>query len=558
MSSSVGDPMYAIQQIPGKGKGLVATRKIPIGTRILSEEPIIRFPEAAPDSQTLEASIRRQVDLLTPAQRQTFLSMHNIHADDGVSQELGIIRTNALPFGDNEPEGGIFLDACRINHACDNNAQKSWNENIKRHTIHALRDIEKDEEITIYYIAVVNNREARQEALRRKFAFTCSCRLCSWPPDQSQESDRRLDEILKLDGLIGRDGLMGIFSTPLRILRYVDQQICLYNKQGPNDVGLPRAYLDAAQIVIANGDLARARIFTNRAATGWTILEGDDSSNVLQTRALSQDPSKHQLYGMSTKWKTAVDDIPGSLDSTQFEDWLWRREKPKQPGQPADFRNRTTFPAFTDLPSDRDVDPEFYSSASTGNARSTGHGRPRRHWLFLAEIADFGTLLRLQMDVKDVDGATVPLFFYTDGRGSELAPSQVRKGYTIAILYAQHHAFMFSEPGIRHEEPTNLKIFPLSLSELLELSDRVQQFSTEMNGTKTCHGCGNRAASLKKCARCSLFWYCNGACQSTGWNENGHKADCKLLKDADLKGLFSLDWDKFERRVEFPLVTGTV
>lgn len=276
MSSSASDPMYAIQQIPGKGKGLVATRKIPMGTRILSEKPIIRFPEAAPDSQKLEASIRRQVDVLTPAQRQSFLSMHNLYADDGGSQELGIIRTNALPFGDNELEGAIFLDACRINHACDNNAQKSWNENIKRHTIHALRDIEKDEEITIYYIAVVNNREARQEAFRRKFAFTCSCRLCSLPPDQSQESDRRLDEILKLDGLIGRDGLMGILSTPLRILRYVDQQICLYNKQGPNDVGLPRAYLDAAQIAIANGDLARARIFTERAATGWTILEGGD------------------------------------------------------------------------------------------------------------------------------------------------------------------------------------------------------------------------------------------------------------------------------------------
>ncbi|KAK5561241.1 hypothetical protein LTR46_000046 [Exophiala xenobiotica] len=502
MSSSASDPMYAIQQIPGKGKGLVATRKIPMGTRILSEKPIIRFPEAAPDSQKLEASIRRQVDVLTPAQRQSFLSMHNLYADDGGSQELGIIRTNALPFGDNELEGAIFLDACRINHACDNNAQKSWNENIKRHTIHALRDIEKDEEITIYYIAVVNNREARQEAFRRKFAFTCSCRLCSLPPDQSQESDRRLDEILKLDGLIGRDGLMGILSTPLRILRYVDQQICLYNKQGPNDVGLPRAYLDAAQIAIANGDLARARIFTERAATGWTILEGGDSSKVLQTRALSHDPSKHHFYGMSTKWKTAVDDIPGSLDSTQLEDWLWRREKPKQPGQPADLRNRTTFPAFTDLPSERDVDAEFYSSAITGNARSTGHGQPRWHWLFLAEIVDFATLVRLQMDVKDVDGATVPLFFYTDGRGSELAPSQVRKGYTIAILYAQHHAFMFSEPGIRHEEPTKLK--------------------------------------------------------STGWNKNGHKADCKLLKDADLKGLFSLDWDNFERRVEFPLVTGTV
>jgi hypothetical protein len=447
MSSSASDLMYALQEVPGKGKGLVATRKIPMGTRILSEEPIIRVPEAALDSQTLLESIRRQADALTPDQRRAFLSMHNIHADDAASRYLGIIRTNALPFGDDVREVGIFLDACRINHACDNNAQKSWNENIKRHTVHALRDIEKGKEITIYYLGVLNNREARQEALRRKFAFTCSCRLCSLPPDQSQESDRRLDEIFKLDGLIGRDGLMGILSAPLRILRYVDQQIRLYNEQGPDDNGLPRAFLDAAQIAIANGDLARARIFAERAALGSIVLEGDDSSRVLQNRALSRDPSKHELYRMSMKWKTAVDDIPQGLDSKEFEDWLWRREKPKRPGQPVDFRNRTTFPGFIDLP-DENGDGFTY--------------RPRRHWLFLAEIVDFATLLRLQIDIKDVDGTTVPLFFYTDGRGSELAPSQVQKGYTIAILYAQRHAFMFSEQGIRHEEPTNIKV-PLLL-----------------------------------------------------------------------------------------------
>ncbi|KIW21822.1 uncharacterized protein PV07_12754, partial [Cladophialophora immunda] len=155
------------------------------------------------------------------------------------------------------------------------------------------------------------------------------------------------------------------------------------------------------------------------------------------------------------------------------------------------------------------------------------------------------------MDVKDVDGTTVPLFFYTQRRGSELAPSEVQKGHTIAILYAQRHTFMFSEPGIRLEEATNIKIFPLSLNKSLALSDRVQKFSTETNGTRTCHGCERQAISLKKCAKCSLFWYCNGDCQRTGWNENNHKADCKLLKDADLKGLFSLHWDKFERRVKF-------
>ncbi|OBT60796.1 hypothetical protein VE03_09899 [Pseudogymnoascus sp. 23342-1-I1] len=533
MSIPTAELLYAIQDVPGKGKGLVATQYIPMGTRILSEKPILRAPEDQPDGQALRASLREQVDALTPDQRQTFLSMHNIYTDDSVSKYLSIFRTNALPFG--RDEVGIFLDACRINHACDNNAQKCWNENIKRHTVHALRNIEKGEEITIYYLGVTNNREARQEALRRKFAFTCACRLCSLPPDQSQESDRRLDEILRLDCLIGY-GFMEILSAPVQKLRLVDRQITLYNEQGANDAGLPRAFLDAAQIAIANGDLARASIFAEKAMLGWAVLGGDDSSNVLTNKALSKDPSKHGLYGHSMKWKTAVNDTPSGLDPAEFDNWLWRREKPKQPGQPTDFRNQTTFPAFSDLPN--------------GTTR-----RPGRHWIFLAEIVDFLTLARLQMDVKDIDDTMVPLFFYTDGRGCELAPSKVKKGYTIAIVYAERHRFMFSEPGIRLERSSDIKIFPTSLDNLLALSDKVQNFSAEACGMRTCHGCGKQSATLKKCAKCSLFWYCDGACQIKGWNEKDHKADCKILRDADLKGLFSLDLDKFEGHIEFPLST---
>jgi hypothetical protein len=49
MSRSASDLIYTLQEVPGKGKGLVATRKIPRGICILSEEPIVRVPEAVPD-----------------------------------------------------------------------------------------------------------------------------------------------------------------------------------------------------------------------------------------------------------------------------------------------------------------------------------------------------------------------------------------------------------------------------------------------------------------------------------------------------------------------------
>jgi hypothetical protein len=53
----------------------------------------------------------------------------------------------------------------------------------------------------------------------------------------------------------------------LSSLRYVDQQVRLYNERRPGHLGLPRAFLDAAQIAIANGDLARRYIFAERAVS---------------------------------------------------------------------------------------------------------------------------------------------------------------------------------------------------------------------------------------------------------------------------------------------------
>ncbi|KAJ8123774.1 hypothetical protein ONZ43_g350 [Nemania bipapillata] len=541
-----GTGMYALRDVPGKGKGLVAIEKIPKGTRILSEEPIISIAQGGMNNKRLQISITQQVASLSEHQRRAFLSMHNIHPyEDAAGQYLGIFKTNSLPAEAVGDKGAIFLEACRINHACDNNAQKSWNDKIKRHTVHAMRDIDKGEEITITYLGPLKNRKARQKALQEKFGFTCLCRLCSLPPEQSQESDRRLEEIQRLDGVIDQLGIEGVLVSPLRTLRYFDQQVQLYRDQGREDVGFAQAFVNAAQLAIANSDLARGRVFAERAVAVWETTIGDDDTQAIQHAALAQNPSRYELYGASTKWKTKVDEVPQGLEPSDFEDWLWRREKPDGLGT---LRRRAAFPGFNDLPHENDIDLEFYMRGSRGSYR------PRRHWCFLGEIVDFTSIIRLQMEIKDVDDTKIPLYFYTEERGSELAPTQIQKGYTVAILYAERHNFLSFEVGIRHEDPQMLKIFPLPLHELLVLSDRFQQFSTELDGIRMCHGCGKKAASLQRCGKCSSFWYCDRTCQLAGWNEKGHKADCKLLKDPDLRGLFGFNWDEFDNFARFPLM----
>jgi hypothetical protein len=446
-------PIYAILDVPGRGKGLVAIEDIPKGTRILSESPVITTPERQRDIEWLMTHIAQQVASLSERQLQSFLSMHNLYPYVNIAeQSLGIFRTNGLPIEANGIGAGIFLEACRINHACDNNAQKHWNQRIQQHTIHALRDIPKGEEITITYLGLDSSREVRQKKLKEKFGFLCSCRLCSLPTDQSHENDRRLEQIGQLDNLIGFDCMCKKFL--LRTLRYVDERISLYNEQGPGNSGLPRAYLDAAQIAIANSYLARGRIFAERAVEGWRIAYGSDSKEVIEYGPLARDPAKFSLYGLFKEWRTSINEVPRGLESNDFEDWLWKREKPEkleQLGQLRDLRKCGIFAGFAALPNSHSFDLDFYKNVD-------GTYQPLRHWCFLGEIIDSSTTPHLELELTDIDDEKITLHFYTNGRGSELAPTQFQNGYTVAVLYARHHDFIHGKPGIRHEDPQMLKV----------------------------------------------------------------------------------------------------
>jgi len=111
--------------VEGRKKGLIATEDIPRGMCILSQNPIITIPEYDLNRKSLLASICQQVSALGENQRKAFITMYNIHDYENVAEQyLGIVRTNGLPIGDNGAGSGIFLEACHINHAHDDNAQK--------------------------------------------------------------------------------------------------------------------------------------------------------------------------------------------------------------------------------------------------------------------------------------------------------------------------------------------------------------------------------------------------------------------------------------------------
>lgn len=454
MGATISQPIYSIEDIPGKGKGLVATKDIPKGARIISDNPIISVGHV-PSTEQVDIHIYQRVTSLSEDEQREFFSMDNIYPyTNSAERSRGIFRTNALPMGPDLDTGGIFFKACRINHACNNNAQNFWNENINQLTIHAIRDVRRGEEITIFYLRSRRNRKARQEELRANFQFTCACQLCSLPDDQSRASDAKLDRVYELDCIVDGAGIEALVSRARGMLSCIDEQVRLWSETGPDEVGLARAYPDAFQVAVANGDLARGRVFAERLVPLYLSTMGEDSPDVSRYRELIRDPSGHDCYGMSMKWETTVDEVPRGLGSSEFEDWLWRRKEMAQE-QRAHLRNREAFPTFSDLPNSFILESDYFEGENMASRR------PSRHWCFLAEILDITSFICLQMAVRDFDGVTVPLFFHTDSRGAELPQSLIRKGYTVAILYAVRHAFKFSEPGILHENPQMMKVrFP--------------------------------------------------------------------------------------------------
>lgn len=322
--SKTGDEaqLYAILDVPGKGYGVVATCKIPRGTRILAEKPLFRVPrDGSLGSKAVNAQIAQKVKTLDRDQLLAFFALLNIYDKKEMGPFLGIVKTNALPLGPGAREGGVFPEASRINHACRSSAQNTWNENLGRLTIHAVRDIEPGEEVTIPYLDGTMARDQRQQHLRRHFLFDCRCELCMLPPAERAESDGRRETIQSIDDILGAPMSYGYHEG----LHYAHTMATLLDQEGIRDASVPRLYYDAFQIAASYGDEARAKAFAERAYTVRVDLEGEDSPSTEKVKRYAAQPDLHMAYGMyAGSGKRVSAPPPKTKKALEFENWLWK------------------------------------------------------------------------------------------------------------------------------------------------------------------------------------------------------------------------------------------
>ncbi|CCU82135.1 unnamed protein product [Blumeria hordei] len=316
--------LCAVQEIPGKGLGLVARQAIAAGTIILKESPLITTASITSLSPTrTEFELSAALAALPPEKRQAYHSLHNNHAETDPAHPLaGIVRSNLYPLGVDASIGGIFQTISRINHSCRPNAVQYWNTVHSCETIYCVSPIQAGQEVTVSY-HLGGPSTMRQRVLQENFGFQCRCELCLLPAPQLAISDKRLQRALELDNLIGN--AERCTNEPSIVMAACAELFEIFELEQIRDGRLSRLFYDAFQLCNMHSDLARAKTFAEYFCEAKTIAEGPDSTSVIEMSAVSQNPQSHPSFGGSIRWRSRLSDQPKGLSQHEFQRWLWTR-----------------------------------------------------------------------------------------------------------------------------------------------------------------------------------------------------------------------------------------
>lgn len=224
------DPsLLDVRKTIGKGIGVFAARKIPAGTLVVVEAPLIRLTKAqehspdGDDEELKERSIRQQYNALPTSLRKGYDKLFDTEKPQ-FSRQKSIFYSNCYNLDQHSEYGGacIGLLASRINHACgghniqfsfadnaylevcanDNSTDESDSASSSRASLdserrsgliimHAIKDIPKGKELLSNYLSPFMVSQARQNELQMHYKFTCDCSACMQQGFWADSDERR-------------------------------------------------------------------------------------------------------------------------------------------------------------------------------------------------------------------------------------------------------------------------------------------------------------------------------------------------------------------------------
>ncbi len=191
----------------------------------------------------------------------------------------------------------VFPTVARINHSCVPNAQGNFNAILEggSFTIHALRDIEGGDELTISYLHdELALRQERQIKLKDLYGFRCECEICcaGQRGQRSQERRERLrtdlgqlvthkeGEPSSEEGVATRGGDAEKTRTTTESTeshKLIHLVIAAYEQDGLAGRELASLYATAAGIAVREGNIGEASRLGARSLELERDAVGNDS-----------------------------------------------------------------------------------------------------------------------------------------------------------------------------------------------------------------------------------------------------------------------------------------
>ncbi|KAK7918520.1 SET and MYND domain-containing protein [Apiospora marii] len=187
-----------VSSTSAKGAGLFAKRDLEAGHRVICEDPMLPSVSV---SDSLSEEEKQQLARLPAGPGDVFIVDASQVPDPSVLFRGGDQLTSRVTYNEVKiatyPEGPMVgFHTAVASHSCMPNAYLCYNKATDSLDLHLVRDVKKDEEVTVSYFQddYAFPKSVRAQKLQ-KWNYACPCSCCT---TESTASDSRRDHIKQL------------------------------------------------------------------------------------------------------------------------------------------------------------------------------------------------------------------------------------------------------------------------------------------------------------------------------------------------------------------------